>query len=353
MIQRLSSALIDHHRTGVALTLESLKLRNPVNGSAALYSTQGPLYRISFSMLLIEFPAEVLMGIVKSVPLVPAKELATLMLVNKVFLKLAEERLYCDLDMDLSNPHRRTLAEKCLETLKEHKSAAAAVKCIRVRWAGDVGQNLRDLFFESLECATYLSTLSLSNSPVTDICTNTDTYPPLFPETIPPNLLPSLSALNVDTLETLVQLLPRRPIRTVRLEGESIGVDSIDRLMEALSLSTKTIQHLQLKVTVPSQDHILPTFSKIVGEEKLRSLTALGLVFAWNTVQVDWGFLKVNDSSRVRSIRNLTFRFLNIEPPRQNGIRPRSASGSEGHQLGDAPEPAYGGSSDRPLDRGS
>ena len=233
------------------------------------------------------------MTILDFVPLVPSKELATLMLVNKLFLKLAEERLYCDLDVDLFIPHRRVGAVKCLETLKRRESAAEAVKSINVCWAGFVDQDLRELFVESLECTTCLTTLSLSNSPVTDTCTNTLTYPPLFPQKLPTNFLPRLSALNADTLDTVVQLVPQRPVRTVRVEPEKIDVDSIGRVLDALRLSTSTIQHLQITVSVPNQDQVLPAFSKIVKEEKFRNLTALGLQFKWDPPRIEWGSLKV------------------------------------------------------------
>lgn len=248
-------------------------------------------------MLLIELPAEILMGILDLIPLVPPTDLATLMLVNKAFLKLAEERLYCDLDMNLSISDRRVRAVKCLETLKEHASAAGAVRSIAVSWAGPVDLGLRELFVESLECTTCLSTLSLSNSPVTDPCTNTITYPPLFPKRLPPNFLPSLSALNADTLDSLAELVPKRPVHTVRIQEESVDVDSIGRVTDALRLSTSpTIQHLQIKMTVPNQHHILPIFSKIIVQGKLRNLATLGLQFKWSSSRVDWGFLKVNNT---------------------------------------------------------
>lgn len=244
-------------------------------------------------MPLIELPAEIFMGILDLVPLVPPKDLATLMLVNKLFLKFVEERLYCDLEMDLFISDRRVQAAKCLETLKNRKSAAEAVRSISVRWAGLVDQDLRKLFVESLERTTCLSTLSLSNSPVTDPCTNTVTYPPLFPKTLPSNFLPNLSTLNADTLDTLVQLVPQRPVHTVRVEVENIDVDSIDRVTDALRLSTSTIQHFQIKLSVPSQDHVLSAFSKLIKEEAFEHLATLCLLFKWNSLRLDWGFLKV------------------------------------------------------------
>ena len=242
-------------------------------------------------MPLTKFPVEIIMCVVNFVPLAPPSHLAGLMLVNKVFLKLAEERLYRDLDMTLL--WRKQAAIECLETLKKHKSAAEAVRHIGVSWAIPVEEVLQNLFADSLEHTTSLSTLSLSNSGFFEAHTEVNTYPPLFPKTLPPNFLPKLSAIGADTLDTLIQLVPHRPVDTVRLH-EIIDFDSIHRLRDVLRSSTSQIRHLQIKTTIPNKEHILPAFSRIISEEKFQDLVILGLEFRLPPLTTpEWGFFEV------------------------------------------------------------
>ena len=137
------------------------------------------------------------------------------MLANKVFLKLAEEHVYRDLDMNLFAPQRpKQAVTECWETLKKQKSAVEAVRHIGVYWLGPVDQRLQNLFAESLEPTTSLSTLSQSNSHLYQAFTGVNTYPPLFSKTLFSNFLPKLSATGADTLGTLTQLVPQRPVHS-------------------------------------------------------------------------------------------------------------------------------------------
>jgi hypothetical protein len=69
--------------------------------------------------------------------LVPLRDLATLMLVNKTISKFAEERLYRDLKIDLNVSSWCEPAVRCLETLTSRRSAAEAVRSIST-WPGSV-----------------------------------------------------------------------------------------------------------------------------------------------------------------------------------------------------------------------
>ena len=230
-------------------------------------------------------PNQLPVEIVASVcDLVATHQLPGFMLVNKAFRDIAEKRLYAVLDMDLFDSQRRVRATKCLRTLTQNRFAAEAVRCITARGLGVVDYSLRDLFVRALKCTTGLSALSLL------LLVTPDT--PLFPELLPSDFLPRLSALNVDDPETLVRLVPGRPVDTVRAE-DSISKSSLDRVVAALFLSTSSIQHLQIKVDATGQHDILTSFLRIVTGAPSQNLVSLGLQFvlpppplAWETLQV-------------------------------------------------------------------
>lgn len=230
-------------------------------------------------------PNQLPVEIVASVcDLVATHQLPGFMLVNKAFRDIAEKRLYAVLDMDLFDSQRRVRATKCLRTLTQNRFAAEAVRCITARGLGVVDYSLRDLFVRALKCTTGLSALSLL------LLVTPDT--PLFPELLPSDFLPRLSALNVDDPETLVRLVPGRPVDTVRAE-DSISKSSLDRVVTALFLSTSSIQHLQIKVDATGQHDILTSFLRIVTGAPSQNLVSLGLQFvlpppplAWETLQV-------------------------------------------------------------------
>ena len=216
--------------------------------------------------------------------LVATHQLPGFMLVNKLFRDIAEKRLYAILDMDLFDPQRRIRATKCLGSLTQNRFAAGAVRCITARGIGVVDYSLRDLFVKALECTTGLLALSLL------LLVAPDT--PLFPEPLPPDFLPRLSALNVDDSETLVRLVPGRPVDTVRAE-DNISSSSLNRVVAALFLSTSSIQHLQIKVDATGQQDILAPFLQIATAVPFRNLVSLGMQFilpppplAWEPLQV-------------------------------------------------------------------
>lgn len=227
--------------------------------------------------------------------LVAVHQLPGFMLVNKSFRDIAEKRLYAVLDVDLFDSQRRVQATKCLRSLTQNRFAAEAVRCITARGLGVVDYSLRDLFVKALKCTTGLSTLNLL------VLVTPDT--PLFSEPLAPDFLPRLSALNVDDPDTLVQLVPGRPVDTVRAE-DSIQGTSLDRVVAALFLSTGPIQHLQIKVNVASQHDILTSFLRIVAGEPFGDLVSLGLQFvlpppslAWEPLQVITCFIFIQLSA--------------------------------------------------------
>jgi len=228
-----------------------------------------------------QLPVEIVASVCDHVAL---HQLPGFMLVNKSFRDIAEKRLYAVLDIDLFDPGRRIRATKCLLTLTQNRFAAEAVRCTTARGLGVVDYSLRDLFFNALKCTTGLSALNLL------LLVTPDT--PLFPEPLPPGFLPRLSALNVDDPDTLVQLVPGRPVDTVRAE-DTISAPSLDRVVAALFLSTSSIQHLQIKVGATGQHDILTSFFRIATGESFRNLVSLGLQFVLPPLSLAWEPLQV------------------------------------------------------------
>jgi hypothetical protein len=257
--------------------------------------------------------------------LVATHQLPGFMLVNKLFRDIAEKRLYAVLDVDLFDPQRRIRATKCLGSLTQNRFAAEAVRCITARGVGVVDYPLRDLFVEALKCTTGLSALSLS------LLVTPDT--PLFPEPLPPDFLPRLLALNVDDPDTLVQLVPGRPVDTVRAEG-SISRPSLDRVVAALFLSSSPIQHLQIKVDAIGQHDILTSFFQIATGTPFRNLVSLGLQFVLPPPSLAWEPLQVITCSNLFNSKQADILFPDADSPRLHGVRPRPTPGFEGPQLG-------------------
>lgn len=216
--------------------------------------------------------------------LVATHQLPGFMLVNKSFRDIAEKRLYAVLDMDLFDFQRRVRATKCLRSLIQNRFAAEVVRCITARGLGVVDYSLRDLFIKALKRTTGLSALNIL------LLVTPDT--PLFPEPLPPDFLPRLSAINVDDPDTLVQLVPGRPVDTVRAE-DTIHRPSLDRVVAALFLSTSPIQHLQIKIDVADQHEILTSFLRIVTGEPFGNLVSLGLQFVLPPPSLAWEPLQV------------------------------------------------------------
>lgn len=271
-----------------------------------------------------QLPVEIIANVCD---LVATHHLPGFMLVNKLFRDVAEKRLYAVLDMDLFDPQKRVRAAKCLGSLTQNRFAATAVRCITARGLGVVHHSLRALFVNSLKRTTGLSALSLLLLVAPDA--------PLFPEPLPSDFLPQLSALNVDDPEILIQLVPGRPITTVRAE-DSIGKFSLDRVVVGLFLSTSSIQHLQIKVDSTGQHDILTSFFQIVTGDPFRNLVSLGLQFvlpppslAWEPLQVAICFMFVQYFNTENDIP-----FLNLDSSRLYGICPHPTPGFEGHQLG-------------------
>lgn len=241
-------------------------------------------------------PSELPVEIVANVcDLVAIHQLPGFMLVNKSFRDIAEKRLYAVLDVDLFDSQRRVRATKCLRSLTQNRFAADAVRCITARGLGVVDYALRDLFIEALKRTTALSALSLL------LLITPDT--PLFPEPLPPGFLPRLSALNVDDPDTLVQLVPGRPVNTVRAE-DTVHRPSLDRVVAALFLSTSSIQHLQIKIDATGQHDIVASFLQIATGVPFGGLITLGLQFvlpppslAWEPLQVITCFILIQWSA--------------------------------------------------------
>ena len=230
-------------------------------------------------------PSQLPVEIVASVcDLVAAHQLPGFMLVNKLFRDIAEKRLYAVLDMDFFDSRRRIRARKCLCSLTKNRFAAGAVRCITARGLGVVDRSLRVLFVSALKCTTDLSALNLLLLAIPDT--------PLFPDPLPTNFLPRLSALNVDDPDILIQLVPGRPVDTIRAE-DNIERASLDHVVAALSLSTSSIQHLQIRVDAPGQHDILTSFLRIVTEEAFQNLASLGLQFVLPPPSLAWEFLRV------------------------------------------------------------
>lgn len=273
-------------------------------------------------------PSQLPVEIVTNVcDLVAAHHLPGLMLVNKLFRDIAEKRLYAVLDVDLFDPQKRVRAAKCLGSLTQNRFAATAVRHVTARGLGVVNNTIRVLFVNSLNCTTVLTALSLL------LLVTPDT--PLFPEHLPSDFLPQLSALNVDDPEILIQLVPGRPITTVRAEG-TIGKSLFDRVVAGLFLSTSSIQHLQIKVESTGQHDILTSFFQIVTGDPFRNLVSLGLQFvlpppslAWEPLQVAICFVFVQCFDVKTDIP-----LLNLGSPRLYVICPHPTPGVEGRQLG-------------------
>ena len=230
-------------------------------------------------------PNQLPVEIVASVcDLVAPYQLPGFMLVNKSFRDIAEKRLYAVLDVDLFDPQRRVRATKCLRSLIENRFAAEAVRCITARGLGVVDYPSRDLFVKALKCTTGLSALNLL------LLVTPDT--PLFPESLPQDFLPRLSALNVDDPDILVRLVPGRPVDTVRAE-DSISRSSLDHVVAALFLSASSIQHLQIKVGATGQHDILTSFLQIATGAQFRNLVSLGLQFVLPPPSLAWEPLQV------------------------------------------------------------
>ena len=268
----------------MAVMWPSERLRCFIKGRAA----QATLYPITSSMSPNRLPVEIVANVCD---LVTTHELPGFMLVNKSFRDIAEKRLYAVLDVDLFDTQRRVRATKCLRSLTKNRFAAEAVRCITARGLGVVDYSLRDLFVKALKCTTHLSALNVL------LLVTPDT--PLFPEPLPPNFLPRLSALNVDDPDTLIQLVPGRPVDTVRAE-DSIHRTAFDRVVAALFLSTSSIQHLQIKVDATGRDDILTSFLRITMGAPFGNLVSLGLQFvlsppalAWEPLQVITCFISI------------------------------------------------------------
>jgi len=228
-----------------------------------------------------QLPIEIIASVCSQVAL---HQLPGFMLVNKSFRDIAEKRLYAVLDMDLFDSRQRVRATKCLRSLTQNRFAAETVRCITARGLGVVDYSLRDLFVEALRCTTGLSALNLL------LLVTPDT--PLFPEPLAPDFLPRLSALNVDDPDTLIQLVPGRPVETVRAEGTIHG-SSLDRVVAALFSSTGSIQHLQIKLDATGQHDILASFLRVVTEGPFGDLVSLGLQFVLPTPSLAWEPLQV------------------------------------------------------------
>lgn len=216
--------------------------------------------------------------------LVATHQLPGFMLVNKSFRDIAEKRLYTILDVDFFDSQRRIRATKCLRSLTQNRFAAETVRCITARGIGVVDHSLRDLFVDALKCTTGLSVLDLL------LLVTPDT--PIFPEPLPPNFLPRLSALNVDDPDTLIRLVPGRPVDTIRAE-DIVHRLSLDHMVAALFLSTSSIQHLQLKVDTAGQHDILASFLRIATGEAFQNLVSLGLQFVFSPPPLAWESLQV------------------------------------------------------------
>ena len=229
-------------------------------------------------------PSQLPVEIITSVcGLVVMNQLPGFMLVNKSFHDIAEKRLYVVIDVDLFDSQRRVQATKCLCSLTQNRFAAEVVRSITARGLGVVDYTLRDLFVRALKCTIGLSALTLL------LLVSPDTSS--FPEPLTPDFLPRLSALNVDDPDTLIQLVPGRPVDTVRAE-DTIHRSSLDRVVAALFPSTSPIQHLQVKLYGAGQRGILASFSVITGKP-FGDLVSLSLQFvlpppllAWEPLQV-------------------------------------------------------------------
>ena len=237
-------------------------------------------------MLLVDLPVEVLTIILDSIPFRTLKELGTLTLVNKKFLELVDKRLYSHIHMDFSDSCSTDRALTCLRNLAGRRSAAEAIRSISVRWCGQVAMapsHEHNLFVDSLKHATGHLTLSLPSAPFGYFATSG--FCPLFqsPKDLPSNFLPNLSTLNADTRHTIIQLVPHRPVHTVRIEAQGIRAYSIPDVVEALCLSTGPIQHLHFKIATPGPNSILQTLLEIVAPEKLRNLVTLDLQWECNS----------------------------------------------------------------------
>lgn len=261
----------------VAIAWPSERLRCFIKGRP----TQGILYHISFSMSPSKLPVEIVASVCD---LVALHQLPRFMLVSKLFRDVAEKRLYAILDVDLFDPQRRVRALKCLGTLTHNRFAAKAVRCITARGLGVVDHSLRDLFVNALKSTTGLSALSLLLLIIPDT--------PVFPEPLPSDFLPRLSSLNVDDPGVLIQLVPGRPLATVRAE-DRIGRSSLDLVVAALSLSATSIQYLQIKVDATGQHDILASFFRIVTGDTFRNLVGLGLQFVLPPPSLAWEPLQV------------------------------------------------------------
>ena len=230
-------------------------------------------------------PSQLPVEIIASVcGLVAIHQLPGFMLVNKSFRDIAEKRLYAVIDVDLFNSQRRVQATKCLCSLTQNRFAAEAVRSITARGLGVVDYNLRDLFVRALKCTTGLSALNLL------LLVTPDT--PLFPEPLTPDFLPRLSALNVDDPDTLIQLVPGRPVDTVRAE-DTIHRSSLDRVVAALFSSASSIQHLQIKLDSAGQHDILASFLRVITGKPFGDLVSLGLQFVLPSPSLAWEPLQV------------------------------------------------------------
>ena len=147
-----------------------------------------------------------------------------------------------------------------VEGWKDMLGRVAQGERIRVEWRGTVKQDLQQMFVESFLGANSVKTLSL--------WTPGSAHGPLFPaEDLPENFLPNLSTIEPDTMDSLIKLVPGRPVHTVRLGYKGISWDSIDPVVEALKQSTSNIEHLQIEITgAPDKEQIAKTFEKIVAE---------------------------------------------------------------------------------------
>ena len=139
--------------------------------------------------------------------------------------------------------------------------AAHGPEFIRVEWCGTVEQDLQKNFLKSFTRATSVKTLSLSAQGFT--------HGPLFPAgNLPESFLPNLSTIEADTMDSLIKLVPGRPVHTVTLD-EFISWDSIGPVVEALKQSTSNIENLQIVINgAPDQDQIVKTLEIIVAEFK-------------------------------------------------------------------------------------
>lgn len=259
--------------------------------------------------------------------IIPTKDLCSTMLVSRLCCDVAERLLYSSIHLDFFDTRQRPRSTMCLQTLSTSASAAAAVRHLEIRGLGLLDAPAHTTFIAAMMLATNVSSL--------DIMLIIPSQSPVFPASLvtSSSFLPHLVALNVDDSNIIPQLVPGRPCASVRIQ-DTIPEDCLNDVVDALARAAVPIEHLQLKLAIPGEHAILPSFIPIA--HSFRSLISLGIQFVLPSPSLTWESLEVS-TQHVHTQRPYSRKLPGV--PSHNGSPTFTHHVSQGSQPGNNTRP--------------